>query len=97
MDLLYWDQGRCLSGVYNPSHSMVRGSQATLFLVKSFTIPFERLMIKELHSYKSTTKEKIMKTSLECIEENAAGIDVGSFSHFVAVPAGRDEKCVKRI
>jgi len=36
-----------------------------------------------------------MTTSLECIEPNAAGIDVGSFSHFVAVPAGRDEKCVK--
>jgi transposase len=36
-----------------------------------------------------------MKTSLECIEPNAAGIDVGSFSHFVAVPVGRDCECVK--
>ena len=36
-----------------------------------------------------------MTTSLECMEPNAAGIDVGSFSHFVAVPTGRDEKCVR--
>lgn len=36
-----------------------------------------------------------MKTSLECIEPNAAGIDVGSFSHFAAVPVGRDCECVK--
>ena len=36
-----------------------------------------------------------MSTSLECIESNAAGIDIGSFSHFVAVPAGRDSECVK--
>jgi transposase len=36
-----------------------------------------------------------MTTSLECIEPDAAGIDVGSFSHFVAVPSDRDEKSVK--
>lgn len=36
-----------------------------------------------------------MTTSLQCIEPNAAGIDVGSFSHFVAVPSGKDQESVK--
>lgn len=32
-----------------------------------------------------------MTMSLQCIEPNAAGIDVGSFSHFVAVPSDKDQ------
>jgi transposase len=34
--------------------------------------------------------------SLECIEPNAAGIDVGATEIYVAVPAGRDEPAVRR-
>ena len=34
-------------------------------------------------------------SSLECIKPNAAGIDIGSRSHFVAVPQGRDQVSVK--
>jgi transposase len=36
-----------------------------------------------------------MTSSLQCIKPNAAGIDIGSKSHFVAVPQGRDEVSVK--
>ena len=36
-----------------------------------------------------------MATNLTCIHENAAGIDVGSRSHFVAVPPGRDKDLVR--
>lgn len=36
-----------------------------------------------------------MTSSLECIKRNAAGIDIGSASHFVAVPKGRDQVSVK--
>lgn len=32
---------------------------------------------------------------LEIVHPDAAGIDVGSRSHFVAVPAGRDDPCVR--
>jgi len=36
-----------------------------------------------------------MESTFKCIEPNAAGIDIGSFSHFVAVPQGRDKEIVK--
>ncbi len=36
-----------------------------------------------------------MKNNLSFINSNAAGIDIGSYSHFVAVPEGRDEEKVK--
>lgn len=36
-----------------------------------------------------------MKKKLSFINPNAAGIDIGSFSHFVAVPKGRDKETVK--
>ena len=39
--------------------------------------------------------EVVMTSSLECIKPDAAGIDIGSRSHFVAVPVGRDEESVK--
>ena len=40
-------------------------------------------------------KEVVMTSSLECIKQNAAGIDIGSKSHFVAVPQGRDSVSVR--
>lgn len=39
----------------------------------------------------STKKSK----KLTCINQNAAGIDIGSRSHFAAIPEGRSEKSVK--
>jgi len=36
-----------------------------------------------------------MESTFKCIESDAAGIDVGSFSHFVAVPQGRDKETVR--
>lgn len=36
-----------------------------------------------------------MESTFKCIESNAAGIDVGGFSHFVAVPQGRDQESVR--
>ena len=36
-----------------------------------------------------------MTTSLHCIKPNAAGIDIGSKSHFVAVPSDRDSKFIR--
>lgn len=36
-----------------------------------------------------------MESTFACIELNAAGIDIGSFSHFVAVPQGRDTEVVR--
>lgn len=35
------------------------------------------------------------RESLEIAQPNAAGIDIGSSSHYVAVPADRDEKPVR--
>lgn len=36
-----------------------------------------------------------MKSSLECINPNSAGIDIGSKSHFVAVPNDRDKNPIR--
>src|SRR5690606_11865195 len=36
-----------------------------------------------------------MESALECIQLNAAGIDIGGSSHFVAVPRNRDSEIVK--
>ena len=46
---------------------------------------------------KSYNRRKVTKlpSELECINLNAAGIDIGSGSHFVAVPEGRDEVSVR--
>jgi transposase len=46
---------------------------------------------------KKSTGKKEMKppTHLEHLKRNAAGIDIGSRSHFVAVPEGVDEKPVR--
>ena len=36
-----------------------------------------------------------MKKKLSFVNHNAAGIDIGSFSHFVAIPEGRDKETVR--
>jgi transposase len=45
----------------------------------------------------SCSRRKVAKlpSELECVNLNAAGIDIGSGSHFVAVPEGRDEISVR--
>jgi transposase len=44
---------------------------------------------------KSVKKEMKLPTHLEHLNRNAAGIDIGSRSHFVAVPVGSDEQPVR--
>jgi len=46
---------------------------------------------------KDSNRRKVVKlpSELECVNLNAAGIDIGSGSHFVAIPEGRDEVCVR--
>jgi transposase len=44
---------------------------------------------------KSVRKETKLPTHLEHLNRNAAGIDIGSRSHFVAVPVGSDEQPVR--
>ena len=48
---------------------------------------------------KSAFKQKTIKLPkhLEHINQMAAGIDIGSESHFVAVPEGCDEQCVRNL
>ena len=40
-------------------------------------------------------KRKSSRTALTISHPNAAGIDIGSTSHFVAVPADRDDQPVR--
>ena len=40
-------------------------------------------------------KRKSWRTALTISHPNAAGIDIGSTSHFVAVPADRDDQPVR--
>ena len=45
---------------------------------------------------KNTNKDKKKSTNgFQIIQPDAAGIDIGSASHFVAVPSDRDEQPVK--
>jgi transposase len=62
--------------------------------VKHKAIPFERVIV-EKPSNPLNFEECFMESSFKCIESNAAGIDIGSFSHFVAVPQGRDTEVVR--
>ncbi|MBA2729114.1 MAG: IS110 family transposase [Parachlamydiaceae bacterium] len=44
---------------------------------------------------KSAVPKQQKKNALDFINVNAAGIDIGSKSHFVAIPEGRDTECVR--
>ena len=51
---------------------------------------------KAIKTIKSTKKSTVKKTEkLDYINTNAAGIDIGSKSHFVAIPEGRDKQTVR--
>lgn len=45
---------------------------------------------------RATAREKCQQLQLEVVHPNAAGIDIGNESHYVAVPAGRDAQAVRR-
>lgn len=51
----------------------------------------ERLVIREVR--KGAKESRVPQLSQ--VDLNAAGIDVGAASHFVAVPEDRDEQCVR--
>src|SRR6516162_7687623 len=51
-------------------------------------------MAKPVRSKQASEKAEEME-GLPPLNRNAAGIDVGSAAHYVAVPAGRDEKAVQ--
>ena len=55
-------------------------------------LPPKKKMALELDS---VLHKEAQKSPLECINLNAAGIDIGSRSHFVAVPADRDPQPVQ--
>gem|GEM_PF-5704541 len=73
-----------------------------MLLVKSgfLTIPFERVAYKafpqrcRLFIFLSGGIV-INKNTFELTHPNAAGIDIGASSHFVAVPSDRDEQPVR--
>ena len=101
------DQGREDIGAYCPIHSMVRESYDCIIGdAPPEAIPFGRLYVVSdslrQHAYTiiveavmSTRKSSAKPAGLSQLNLNAAGIDVGATSHFVAVPADRAEQPVQ--
>ena len=101
------DQGREDSGAYCPLGSVVRESYDCIIGdAPSGAIPFGRLYVVSdslrRHAYTviveavmSTRKSSAKPAGLSQLNLNAAGIDVGATSHFVAVPADRAEQPVQ--
>lgn len=50
---------------------------------------------KKMQSVKLQTKDQCTNNSLPVLHPNTAGIDIGSKSHYVAVPADRDQQPVR--
>ena len=59
---------------------------------QSEPLPPKKKLVIEIEAVLQKEAEKL---ALECINLNAAGIDIGSRSHFVAVPADRDPQPVQ--
>ena len=101
------DQGREDSGAYCPLGSVVRESyDGIIGDAPTGAIPFGRLYVVSdslrRHAYTviveavmSTRKSSAKPAGLSQLNLNAAGIDVGATSHFVAVPADRAEQPVQ--
>ena len=101
------DQGREDIGAYCPLGSVVRESYDCIIGdAPSGAIPFGRLYVVSdslrRHAYTviveavmSTRKSSAKPAGLSQLNLNAAGIDVGATSHFVAVPADRAEQPVQ--
>ena len=101
------DQGREDSDAYCPLGSVVRESYDCIIGdAPSGAIPFGRVYVASdslrRHAYTviveavmSTRKSSAKPAGLSQLNLNAAGIDVGSTSHYVAVPADRTEQPVQ--
>jgi hypothetical protein len=85
-----------------PSMSVVLGHVGDIGEAVRTAIPFERVSTTTYPSQRgipTTIMEEGMalrkRTGLELAHRNAAGIDIGSASHFIAVPPDRDEQPVR--
>ena len=100
------DEDRADSGAYCPNRSMVREPYGCIIGEAPVrAIPFGRLYVVSdslrRHAYTiivegmmSTRQSRAKPSGLSQLNLNAAGIDVGATSHFVAVPADRSEQPV---
>ena len=100
------DEDRADTGAYCPIHSMVREPYDCIIGdAPPEAIPFGRLYVVSdslrRHAYTiivegmmSTRQSRAKPSELSHLNLNAAGIDVGATSHFVAVPADRSEQPV---
>ena len=100
------DEDREDTGAYCPIHSMVREPYDCIIGdAPPEAIPFGRLYVVSdslrRHSHTiivegmmSTRQSRAKPSGLSQLNLNAAGIDVGATSHFVAVPADRSEQPV---
>ena len=101
------DEDRADTGAYCPIHSMVREPYDCIIGdAPPEAIPFGRLYVVSdslrRHAYTiivegmmSTRQSRAKPSGLSQLNLNAAGIDVGATSHFVAVPADRAEQPVR--
>ena len=101
------DQGREDTGAYCPLSSVVREScDCIIGDAPPEAIPFGRLYIVSdslrqpaytviVEGMMSTGQSSAKPAGLSQLNLNAAGIDVGSTSHYVAVPADRTEQPVQ--
>ena len=85
-----------------PRVSVVLGHVGDIGEAVKATIPFERVSTTTYPNRRDipiNMMEKVMarrkRAVLELAHPNAAGIDIGSASHFVAVPADRDDEPVR--
>ena len=100
------DEDRAGAGAYCPIHSMVRESYDCIIGdAPSGAIPFHRLFdvsdslrrhvyIVGVEGTMSRRQSSAKPAGLSQLNLNAAGIDVGATSHYVAVPADRSEQPV---
>ena len=85
-----------------PTKSVVQGHIGDIGEAAQAAIPFERVRTTTNPSQRgipNTLMEEAMATSkrkaLELAHSDAAGVDNGSASHFIAVPAERDDEPVR--
>ena len=85
-----------------PFFSVVMGHVGDIGESVATDIPFERVSTTTYLNQRGIPIEimedvmaKFKRSKLELIHPNAAGIDIGSASHFVAVPPDRDNEPVR--
>lgn len=77
---------------YSSNH--VLASRVSFLLTQSEVLMITKKAIKS-KAIKSNAKKAVKTKALDYINVNAAGIDIGSKSHFVAIPEGRDTEHVR--